>query len=35
MDTPNIDLGRDAVGKLLSLKLQRLINEEQNSKTER
>ena len=35
MDTPNIDLGLDAGAKLFRLKLQRLINEEQNSKTER
>lgn len=34
MDIPNIDLALDAGAKLFRLKLQRLINEEQNSKTE-
>ena len=34
MDIPNIDLALDAGAKLFRVKLQRLINEEQNSKTE-
>ena len=34
MDIPNIDLALDAGAKLFRLKLQRLINEEQNSKTD-
>jgi len=34
MEIPNIDLALDAGAKLFRVKLQRLINEEQNSKTE-
>ena len=34
MDIPNIDLALDAGAKLFRVKLQRLINEEQNSKTD-